>query len=78
MQNATNQYNPDDPKDVSDFLNVLFDLYLQGRTGVDQATVLATQLAAAKEGRRLLHNAHKVVSGQIGKCAEPKIFSAQQ
>lgn len=65
-------FNPDDPKDVSEFLHLLLDLYLKGRTGADQAIVLVTDLAASNDG-----NAHRVVSAQIGKIPDAKIFQAQ-
>lgn len=71
-------FNPDDPKDVSEFPHLLFDLHLKGMTGADQAIVLVTDLAASNDGKKLLHNAHRAVSAQIGKIPDAKIFKAQR
>jgi hypothetical protein len=75
MQNLPPSYDPNNPQDVSDYLGLLFDLYTKHMT--DQASSSVLLLAATEKGRLLLHNAHRVVSAQLGKSADPAIFNAQ-
>jgi len=71
-------FNPNSATDISDFVKLLFDLYLKGMSGANQAVALLKHLAETKEGRILIHNAHNVVSAQMGKMKDPKLFSCAQ
>jgi len=72
------RFNPTSATDISDFLKLLFDLYLKGTSGANQAVAMLKHLAETKEGRILIHNAHRVVSAQMNKMKEPKLFSCAQ
>jgi hypothetical protein len=77
-QQQAPDFNPQNPNDVSKFLELLFEQHSKGKQGADEATWLATQLAGTSDGRALLLNAHRVISAQIHKISEPKIFQAAQ
>lgn len=72
------RFNPASATDISDLLKLPFDLYLKGMSGANQGVALLKHLAETKEGRLLIHNAHRVVSAQMGKMTDRKMFSCAQ
>jgi hypothetical protein len=71
-------YNPDSPHDISDFLKLVGERYMEGADGINRATRLIEEMAQSQNGRRLLYNCHRVVSAQIGTVTEGEMLAMMQ
>ena len=71
-------YNPDSPHDISDFLKLIGERYMEGVEGINRATRLIEEMAQSQSGRRLLFNCHRVVSAQLGTVTEGDMFAMMQ
>lgn len=69
-------YDPDSPRDISDFLMALGELWTNRDNGPARATRAIEEMAKqGPEGRQLLLNCHLVISRQIHQVRERDILN---